>query len=314
MRLQPIIPFEPKDVDKIPYGDQWIAQVKWDGVRVLTYYDGEEVRLFNRRLNERTLHYPELSTIKSYCTANSVILDGEIISLGSNGKPSFHEVMRRDAIRRMDRVKEVQKYVPITYMIFDVVYSNGQWLNKRSLKQRIDILSNIIIPGDHVQLVPSHHDAETLFDVIEQQEMEGILIKDLSSKYYINGKNDRWQKKKNYRDITSVLGGVTLRNGIVNAVLLGLYDENGQLWYVGHAGTGKLTQADWRSLTERVHPLVTKERPFVNKPERLKDAIWLIPEITAKIQFAEWTTGHILRQPSIQAFVDTPANECTFNI
>ncbi|MDK2823485.1 MAG: bifunctional non-ous end joining protein LigD [Clostridia bacterium] len=312
MQLKPIIPFEPVSTDTIPSGENWIAQIKWDGVRVLTYYDGHNVKLYNRKINERTDHYPELTKIKSYCKANSVILDGEIIALDSDGRPSFNEIMRRDAIKQMERVKDIRKKVKITYMVFDVVYCNGNWLDEWSLKERNELLTNILIPGEYVQLVSTHHDAITLFNVIKQYQMEGILIKDLNSRYYINGKNDRWQKKKFYRDLVAVVGGVTLRGRIVNALLLGLYDKKGQLWYIGHAGTGKLKHSDWKKLTERVKPLVTNQRPFINKPQRINKAIWLRPELTAKIQFAEWTKGKVLRQPSIQAFVELSPEECIF--
>lgn len=312
MQLNPLVPFEPISTEVFPTEKNWIAQVKWDGVRVLTYYDGHDVKLFNRRKNERTLHYPELTNIKSFCSATSVILDGEIISLGTNGKPSFSEIMRRDSIRRMDRVSIMQKNVPIVYMIFDIIFYNGEWIHDQSLENRLWLLSDIIKPGHSVQIVPSTHDLEALFKGIKHQDMEGILIKDLNSKYYIDGKNDRWQKMKNYKDVIAVLGGVTYRNGTVNSVLLGLYDENNQFRYIGHAGTGKVTQSGWKNLTELVQPLITSERPFVNKPSRINGAFWLHPKITAKVQFAEWTAGHTLRQPSIQAFVDIPANECTF--
>src|SRR4051812_46226333 len=110
--MKPIIPMEPLSGELIPQGHEWISQVKWDGVRVLTYHDGHEVRLYNRKLHERTFHYPELTHIRSYCDADSVILDGEIIALGSDGNPSFHEVMRRDGIRRMEKVAQAKKVVP----------------------------------------------------------------------------------------------------------------------------------------------------------------------------------------------------------
>ncbi len=312
MEMKPIIPFEPVSTENIPRGDQWIAQIKWDGVRVLTYFDGRETRLFNRKLNERTRHYPELVAIDSYCSAQSVILDGEVIALGRDGKPSFHEVMRRDGIRRMERVKQAQKFVPVTYMVFDVIFNNGRWIHHLPLRERLEILSDIVMPGDHIQLVSSHHDAETLYDVIEQQGMEGIVLKDLDSKYVIGGKNNRWQKKKNYRDLIAVVGGVTLRAGVVNAVLLGLYNEIGELWYIGHAGTGKLTREDWRNFTTLIKPLITDERPFANRPGRLNDAIWLKPFVTAKIKFMDWTGDGSIRQPSIQAFVDVLPQECRF--
>lgn len=308
--LEPIVPFEPVSAKRIPKGDRWTAQVKWDGVRILTYYDGRDVRLFNRKRRERTRHYPEFTQISSFCSARSVILDGEVIALDADGKPSFHEVMRRDGIRRMDRVDRLRKVVPVTYMIFDVVYCNGEWVRHRKLSERMDILSAVITPCDRVQLVHSHPEGADLFKAVQQHRLEGIVVKDLNSKYEINGKDSRWQKIKNYRDITAVVGGVTLRDGIVNAVLLGAFDAKGRLHYIGHAGTGKLTRGEWQTLTERIKPLIVTDRPFVNRPQRIKGAIWVKPEITVKVQFLEWTKGHTLRQPSIQAFVEAPPEAC----
>lgn len=76
MKLKPVIPFEPISTETIPTDDGWVTQIKWDGVRMLTYFDGNEVRLVNRRCNDRTLQYPELLDIQTYCTASSVIIDG----------------------------------------------------------------------------------------------------------------------------------------------------------------------------------------------------------------------------------------------
>lgn len=306
--MNPIIPLEPISCEEIPQGPNWIAQVKWDGVRVLTYYDGREVRLFNRKLNERTFHYPELTSISNYCSAGSIILDGEIIAL-KEGKPSFYEVMKRDGIRNLNNVDVVRKSVPITYMVFDILYLNGQWVTTSLLSERQTMLRDVIQPTDDVQLV-ENFDGTALYEAIRLQEMEGIVVKDLASTYLINGKDARWQKKKYYKDVIAVVGGVTLRGSLVNSLLLGLFDQDGRLRYIGHAGTGKLTQSDWRNLTERIGPLVQKSMPFVNKPPRTANTVWLRPEITVKIKFAEWVEGHSLRQPSIQGFVDLPAQQC----
>lgn len=310
MKLQPIVPFEPIKTDTIPVSDEWISQVKWDGVRLLTYYDGNTVKLLNRKLNERTHHYPELLNISSYCTANSVILDGEVIALGDDGKPSFSTVMRRDGIRRLEKVDSVRKLIPITYMIFDVIYYNGNWINENKLSERIQRLSDIIVPSPSVQVVPSFTDSEELFEVMKLQEMEGIVVKDVNSPYYINGKNDRWQKKKNYQDLNAIVSGMTLRSGIVNSLLLGLYDDDDNLIYIGHAGTGKLKQKERQQLTEQIEPLIVNHSPFVNKPERVKDTIWLQPLLTVKVTFLEWLSTKRLRQPTVQAFVRVPPSEC----
>lgn len=311
MKLKPVVPFEPISTDRLPEGKEWIAQLKWDGVRMLVYYDGQETRLVNRKLNERTMQYPELTDVPSYCRAESVILDGEIIAL-EDGKPSFHQVMRRDGLRTSGRIPLVRQQVPIVYMIFDVLFYNGEWVTSRSLAERQQLLEKIVQPTPYAQLVPSYSEISGLFDVVKQHQLEGIVCKDIGSVYAMNGKDKRWLKKKLFQDLVAVVGGVTHRAGTVNALLLGLYDEEGRLWYIGHAGTGKLTQQDWRSVTERARELAVTERPFANQPERSKDAVWIKPVLTVKIHFMEWTHNRTLRQPSIQSFVDIAPQDCTF--
>lgn len=312
MDFVPIIPFEPISTDELPLGSHFTSQIKWDGVRMLLYFDGSMTKLINRRANERTLQYPELTNPHVFCLANSVILDGEIIAL-SEGKPSFYEIMRRDSARKLSTVTRAMQQVPITYMIFDILYFDGNWLTHLSLKERQAVLDKIIKPNQQVQIVTNHKDIEALFKVVEQHELEGIIIKDLNSSYLINGKDKRWLKKKIFKDIFAVVSGVTYRGNIVNSLLLGLYDDQDQLWYIGHAGTGKLTIKDWQIVTERVQNIITNERPFINEPERAKEATWITPQIVVKVNFLEWTPNKTLRHPSIQSFVNMDIKECSLN-
>lgn len=310
INLEPILPMEPVSSDTIPTGEEWIAQVKWDGVRVLTYADDGSVQLFNRKKNERTQHYPEISRISEYCRSRSVILDGEVISLGENGRPSFQRVMRRDGLRNTDRVNLVAESVPIVYMIFDIIYLNGVWIQDKPFRERNEILASLITPNEHIQLVPLVGQTQSLFDAVKEQEMEGIVLKRISSPYAIGKKRDDWLKVKNFRDIIAVIGGFTLRHGTVNSILLGLYDSSGRLHYVGHTGTGKMTVSDWKELTKELTELVTEEKPFDKIPQRRGDAVWVRPEKTVKIKFAEWTESGALRQPSIEGFIQIPPEEC----
>ncbi|QRG65570.1 RNA ligase family protein [Brevibacillus choshinensis] len=311
MDFKPIIPFEPISTDRLPSGENWIAQIKWDGVRMLTYYDGRKTSLINRRLNDRTLQYPELLDVKSYCSSSSFILDGEFIAF-DNKKPSFHEIMKRDSLRNKQSIDLAINQTPVTYMIFDILYYNGDWLNEQPLTQRYQILEQIINPQPHVQVVQNFYDANALYAVMIQHEMEGVVCKDLTSTYAIKGKDKRWQKKKIFRDLFAVIGGVTLRNGIVNALLLGLYNDDGELIYIGHAGTGKFSNKTWLDLTQMIRPIIIQNNPFSNQPERNKDAIWVKPEIVVKVKFMEWTLGKIMRHPSVQAIVNTPVSDCSF--
>lgn len=312
MDLKPLIPFEPINAERAPDDPQWIAQIKWDGVRMLTYYDGREARLFNRKRNERTLQYPELLDVPAYCSASSVILDGEIVAFDQS-RPSFHEVMRRDSLRKSASVEQVRKRVPVSYMVFDILYCNGRWTLDDPLAERQRLLQQVLLPSELVQPVANYADGDALLQVMEQHGMEGIVCKDLQGRYALDGKDGRWRKIKLMRDLNAVVGGVTFRDRIVNALLLGLYDEQGRLFYIGHAGTGKLTVQDWRELTARVSGLARSERPFANVPERHKEAVWLEPELKVKVRFLEWTPGGTMRHPSIQARVDVPAAACTFS-
>lgn len=302
MNLKPVVPFEPIADDHIPKGPNWISQIKWDGVRMLTYCDGQDVRLVNRSLNERTGQYPELLDISSYCGAKSVILDGEIIAF-DDSRPSFREVMRRDGIRKLQAVPPAAREIPVTYMIFDLLYLNGEWVTDKPLRERQELLYGIVRPTGRVRLVDNAADGERLFDVMKQHGMEGVVSKDLTSTYALGGKDGRWKKRKYIRDLVAVVGGVTLNAGRVNALLLGMHDEAGDLIYIGHAGTGKLTMRDWQAVTEAALRIRTDERPFKNMPERHKDAVWIRPIFKAKVNYLEWTVHGTLRQPVIQAIM-----------
>lgn len=308
--MRPIVPFEPIAADDIPAGSGWTAQIKWDGVRMLTYYDGAVTRLVNRKLNERTMQYPELADAARYCRAKSVILDGEIIAFDA-AKPSFQEVMRRDGIRNVRHVAKAVREIPVTYMVFDLLYLDGRWVTERSLEERQRLLASIIEPGPRVRLVENSGDGERLLDAMRQLGMEGIVMKDLASGYAVGGKDGRWRKIKIRRDLTAAVGGVTYNGGRVNALLLGLFDEQGRLHYIGHAGAGRLTGKDWAELTEAAELLRTPDCPFTAVPPRSGGAAWVQPVLAAKVHYQEWTSGGTLRQPVIESIV-VGTEDCTF--
>ena len=302
MRLTPVKPFEPVSVDRLPSGGEWIAQVKWDGVRMLSYFDGKEARLINRRLNDRTLQYPEFADPTAYCSGSSFILDGEFIAFDEN-RPSFREIMKRDSLRRSSLIGAAVPRIPVTYMIFDVLYANGDWVTDRPLFRRQALLEEIVRPNERVQLCRNFTDADALFELMGSRRMEGVVCKDLNAAYGIGRKDDRWRKRKIARDLYAAVGGVTYNGNTVNSLLLGVYDESGGFRYIGHAGTGKLKREDWRRLTERIPPIASATMPFSGRPERYKDATWVVPRIVVRVQYMEWTAGGTMRQPSIQAIM-----------
>jgi bifunctional non-homologous end joining protein LigD len=309
--MNPIVPFEPVAAEDIPIGPKWVSQVKWDGVRVLTYLSGNEIQLYNRKLNERTHHYPELLKASSHYSASSVILDGEIIAF-RDGRPSFYEVMKRDGIRNLDKVKSAVDRTQISYMIFDILYLNGEWVTSKSLEDRQSLLMDVVKPSETVHIVENYTDNAAFYEVCRANDLEGVVFKDLSKTYLIDGKDARWRKKKNHKDLIAVVGGVTFRGPMVNSLLLGLYDQEGNLWYIGNVGGGRVSQNDWKEVTKAVQAILQDHIPFKNRPAVTKGVAWIKPLITVKVQYMEWAQGHSLRQPNILAFVSVPPEECRF--
>ncbi|GBF72157.1 hypothetical protein PA598K_00394 [Paenibacillus sp. 598K] len=308
--MKPIIPFEPVRAETIPLGSEWTHQLKWDGVRILAYRESGTTRLFNRQLRERTGQYPEL--LAPLLDAESYIVDGEVVALAPDGKPSFHEVMRRDGIRRLDRVPQLVREVPVFYMVFDLLELDGVALTQLPLTERMQRLEARLLPSSTVQLVQSQTDGAALFEVVREHGLEGIVSKRLDSAYPQGGKDERWVKVKNYGDIIAVIGGYTTRDNTVNALLAGVYHE-GQLRFIGKVGTGKLTRADWRHLTTTLATIGSDTCPFVDHHPELRGASWVQPLLTAKIRFTEWRwqEGRTMRHPSLQAFVEVPPESCT---
>lgn len=205
--FKPLIPFEPISRDTLPTGPQWIAQVKWDGVRMLAYEDGHELRLVNRRLHDRTAQYPELVTPRNLCSGSSYILDGEVIALDPDtGKPSFYHVLRRDRMSRPEGIAQAIHQIPVTYMVFDILFYEGKWVTDQPLADRQRLLHEVLNTAPHVQEVTNTLDAASLLTVMRQHQMEGIVCKDLTSSYGIQGKDQRWQKVKIMHDVYAMIG------------------------------------------------------------------------------------------------------------
>ncbi|CAM3142294.1 RNA ligase family protein [Sporolactobacillus spathodeae] len=310
MILDPLIPFEPVAAVAIPDDKEWVHQVKWDGVRLLAYYDGETTALYNRRKRLRTAQYPELADATAYCGARSAIFDGEVIALDETGKPSFHQVMRRDSLRRLERLPSLRNALPVVYMVFDLLYANGRWITGKSLQDRSEQLDKLLYETENVRRVPWQTDGEGLFNAVCSQNLEGIVSKNLHSVYQVGGKAPVWRKIKHYKDVIAVVGGITYREQTVNALLLGLYNEQRQLIYIGHAGSGRLTAKDWQELTKTISVLKQSVCPFSNTPPRASETQWLLPRLTVKIQYLNRTMDGLLRQPVIQAFVIEDPSRC----
>ncbi|MGE5371982.1 MAG: DNA ligase [Solirubrobacterales bacterium] len=292
----PLAPMEPVSQARPPQSGDWTFQVKWDGVRMLLFFDGRNTILQNRRLHFRTEQYPELASITDW-TSHPVILDGEVIAM-SGSRPSFPLVMRRDMAKGRT-VAVLARSIPVHYMVFDILYYKNQLITGLPLAERQQLLEQVLVETEVFHPVENFRNGLALFEQVKMLELEGIVAKRVSAGY-TPGKSRDWQKIKYRRRISLPVGGFTRRGNRINALLLGIQGLD-ELGYAGKVGTG-LTEKEWRNLTDQLGELEQETRPFEPTPNLRGDTQWVFPAIEVDIEYAEWTPDGHLRAPVLKGW------------
>jgi bifunctional non-homologous end joining protein LigD len=296
----------------------WLFEIKWDGYRAVAFIDDGRVRLVSRNQNDLTAQFPELGALPKFIKAERAILDGEIVALDEEGRPSFSLMQQRTGFQPGKRRLPRKEGVPVIYYAFDLLYLDGMDLRRVPLEQRKQMLQDRIKAGDLLHF--SDHYAEKGLDLLEaarQRGLEGILAKKRNSVYVEKRSND-WLKIKITRRQECVIGGYTDPEGsreYFGALVLGLYDKKGRLIHVGQVGSG-FDQKALNEIYDRMQPLQTKKSPFYGEIGELKTAHFVRPELVAEIKFSEWTHetaegGMKLRAPVFMGLrADKSAEEC----
>lgn len=307
MLFTPFKPMEPVAAATVPEGRNMLYQVKWDGVRIVAHVGNGRVMLHNRKLRERTLHYPELNRLNNIVKGEAVF-DGEVVAL-KNGSPSFPLVLERDLAvpSGTEKVRRLMTRVPVFYMVFDIVYHNGNDLTGVPLRERQSILADTLPADEHIHLVESFADGVTLFAAVAEKKMEGIVAKEKESYYAAGKKLPVWQKIKVRLKQLVAVGGYTVKEGQINALLAGAYHE-GHFFYLGRVATG-LSGRDLAELTPFLKATQRSSPPFVNA-SAAKDRIWVEPKLTMLVDFQEWTNDLYMRQPVIKGFTKDKPEDC----
>jgi bifunctional non-homologous end joining protein LigD len=301
-KMMPTIkPMEPVLVSQ-PFDDpRYLYQIKWDGIRIITYLSSEGIELRTKNGRLRTAQYPELLTVKDCFAGKNAILDGEAIVLGRQGIPSFHRILQRDLRKRV--TSEIMSANPVVYLVFDLLYLNNQFVTGLPLAERQKLLQKHLRPVGHIFLCQNYSCGEELFQIMEEKGMEGIVAKEKSGLYHCGEKNRTWQKIKCFRTMEAILGGVALKDGHISALLVGLKSggEKQSLQYIGKVSSG-LRQSDLQQL-QRVMAIYgdnnDNKSPFAGnpRPEKGEKLIWLPPFLLVKIQYLELTEKGVLRNP-----------------
>jgi bifunctional non-homologous end joining protein LigD len=274
-------------------GDDWLFEIKWDGYRAVAFIENGKVRLVSRNQNELTHRYPELKDLPQFVKAKTAILDGEVVALDDQGRPSFSLMQQRTGFRPGGKRGTVNADVPVLYYAFDLLYLDGYDWRKVPLEKRKEKLESVIVGGDVLRFSDHYaREGKALFEVAKQKGLEGILAKRRECPYQERRSSD-WLKIKIRHRVECVIGGYTEPEGSrahFGSIVLGLYDKQGRLIHVGQAGSGfnqKSLAEIWSMLKERE----TKQKPFYGEVEALRKVYWIKPELVAEIEYAEWTEG-----------------------
>jgi len=299
---------------------EWLFEIKWDGYRAVAFIDDGRVRFVSRNQNELTGQYPELSALPKFVKAKRAVIDGEIVALDEQGRPSFSLMQQRTGFRPGKSRLTGRQGVPVIYYAFDLLYRDGIDLRRVSLEKRKQLLREHITDGDVVKF--SDHYPEKgllLFEAAAQKGLEGILAKKRDS-LYEETRSREWLKIKITRRQECVIGGYTDPEGsrtYFGSLVLGLYDKQKRLIHVGQAGTG-FDQKTLKEMFATLEPLATSKNPFYGEIGGLRKVHFVQPKLVAEIKFTEWTHetaegGMKLRAPVFMGLrQDKAPEECTF--
>lgn len=294
---------------KVFADESWRWELKWDGVRVLLFHDGADVTLRSRAGNDVTTTYPELTGMKAH---RPLVLDGEVVALDEAGIPSFGRLQGRMNLVSPRLVVAAVADIPISYVVFDVLYDGGEvvaepWEQRRRRLEALDL-------PDPMARSEVFTDPGPMWSFVRERGIEGLVAKRLGSRYRPGRRSPDWRKVPALLSTRAVVGGWTPGTGgrstTFGALLLGLW-HGGRLRFIGSVGTGFDDHA-LRAIRSTLDELGSDRPTFSADADLPAGAVWVEPRLVAVMQFRGWTTAGRLRAPSFKGFTDEPATSITW--
>jgi bifunctional non-homologous end joining protein LigD len=286
----------------------WGYEFKWDGVRALAYVQGGTLAIRSRKAVDLTERYPELRPLPDVLSAHDVVVDGEIVALDAQGRPDFGALQHRMHRTGGAEVGRMAAAAPVTYLVFDLLFLDGEDLLDLPYAQRRERLDGLHLTGGRWAETPWFRGGGAQVRAASLENgLEGVVAKRLDSPYRPGVRGPEWRKVKNIRSQAVVVGGWRpgqgRRAGGVGSLLVGVPDDDGRLVYVGHVGTG-FTQQDLRDLEGMMTPRRTSPFDGSLPREVTRDAHWVEPALVGEVGYAVWTADGRLRHPAWRGLRD----------
>ncbi len=286
--------------DRPPAERGWLFEIKFDGVRVLAARRGKAIELYGRSGQLITGRYPDLAQVLLALPVEDFVIDGEIVALDENGRPSFQRLQPRMALTDAREIEAATVRVPVDGVFFDCLALDGRDLRRLPLSERKTCLRMFVPPLGPVRYVDHVVEHGLAFlEAAAEQRLEGIVAKRAAS-VYAGGRSREWIKIKCQRRQEFVVGGYTDpqgSRGYFGALHIGFYDE-GRLVYVSKVGTG-FDQAGLKSLWQKLQPLERPTPPFESGAIPTgRGHHWVEPKLVCEVLFTDWTNDGGIRHPT----------------
>jgi DNA ligase D-like protein (predicted ligase) len=292
-----ITPMAALAVEALPEGPEWSYELKLDGYRALIVKDGASIRLRSRNDKDLLSMYPAVATIARRLQAEQVVIDGEIVAVDEQGRPSFQALQHRGSHPQHS----------IVFYAFDLLFLDGEDTTPLPLTVRKAKLEKVVRGSGLPLSVALPGSVPDIIKAVRAMQLEGIVAKKKDSIYEPGERSRNWQKLKLERRQEFVVGGYRLASSeSVDALLVGYY-EDGQLRFAAKTRAGLVPHIR-QQLARSLKKLRIDRCPFVDLPtegssrwgggvsaEDMKEMSWTKPEIVVEIQFVEWTGENRLR-------------------
>ena len=293
-----VTPMAAQPVTRLPEGADWLYEPKLDGYRALLIKDGKQVEIRSRNDKDLTKMYPSVAAAGLWLKAEQVVVDGEIVALAEDGRPSFQALQHRGSHPRHQ----------IVFYAFDVLHLNGQDLMSEPLTRRRTQLPQIIGHDATIRLsLDLPGTASEIVHALRRAGIEGVIAKRKDSTYQPGERSNDWVKLKLARQQEFVIGGYRPDGSIgLDSLLVGYYQDRG-LMFAGKVRAGFIPHVR-REVVEKLTPLNVSKCPFANLPDpgagrwgggitadQMGEMQWTKPQLVAQIRFTEWTAEGRLR-------------------
>ena len=279
----------------------WLFEPKLDGIRAIALVREGAVKLLSRRGLDASRQYPSLAEVLARQPERDMVLDGEIVALDDEARPSFQRLQQRLNLTRAADIRRAEAQVPVLYYVFDLLHLQGHDLRNVPLEQRKALLASVLVPSEQVRLLEHFEEhGEAAYEAAVAHGLEGVVAKHRDSIYESGRRSRNWLKVKAVLSDDFVVAGYTQGQGgraaTFGALVLGEHDDAGQLRYVCNVGSGfdDRTLAD---LLRRLQALRTDDSPFLEPPPLKPPPVWVRPDLVAEVKFAQRTHDGALRAP-----------------